>query len=725
MADGPNSTRPRFTQRKNSGHPAAGTRVLQSAAATKCPFAFKQLVAVPRNRLLACGLLVNAEDHRAQKGAFIGRRAWSGMLYSTRSKLIASFLGVSLLVGAASLFIGIRLVDTHVFGEALNRVRQDLNAANEMYATRVKHVKTSLSITALGFAFISSVRDQNTTDLALRLERMAKLADLDFAGIVAADRSTLCRTGPNAFPQPGHRLDNPLVATVLEQRISVSGTEVLSADFLVQENHELAERARIPLAAGPPGASGARDEVSAGMTIAAAVPVFDGNVFLGALYGGMLLNRSEAFVDTVRDTVFQGESFNGRGIGTATIFLNDVRIATNVLTPEGRRALGTRVSPEVKEHVLGKGKLWTDRAFVFSDWFITAYSPIETLSGRRAGMLYVGVLEEKYTDIRRQLLTVYVLLTLAVMLAAAGLGYFIASRITSPIQGLIKASRQVSEGNLTPDIGPSEKGEIGLLQNTFREMVAAMGRRHADSEARIIQTQKQASVGRLAAGVAHEINNPLTGVLTYTHLLLRRKDLAADMRADLQVIAEATERVRKIVKGLLDFSRQTKLDPEPTDINRLAATTIALIENQALMKGVAIKFNPGEALPELTVDRSQIQSVLINIIINALDATEPGGTIRVFSSASLTGQPTGRKGVEITIADTGAGIPPENLDKLFEPFFTTKPVGQGTGLGLAVSLGIVQGHGGHIRVQSEVGKGSRFFIWLPAEKRNGIESAGG
>jgi two-component system NtrC family sensor kinase len=640
------------------------------------------------------------------------------MLYSTRSKLIASFLGVSLLVGAAALFIGVRLVDEHVFGEALNRVRQDLNAANEMYVTRVKHVKTSLSITTLGFAFVSSVRERNTTDLALRLERMAKLADLDFAGVMAEDGSVLCRTGPNSFPRPGSPVENPLVRQVLEQRVSISGTEVLPVEFLVAENHELAERARIWLAPGPDSPAGAKDEISSGMTISAAVPVFDGNVFLGVLYGGILLNRSESFVDTVRETVFQGESFKGRAIGTATIFLNDVRIATNVLTPEGKRALGTRASPEVRDHVLGKGKLWTDRAFVFSDWFITAYSPIETISGRRAGMLYVGVLEEKYSDIRRRLLTVYILLTGAVMLAAAGLGYFIANRITSPIQGLIKASRQVSEGNLTPDIGPAEKGEIGLLQNTFKEMVAAMGRRHAASEARIIQTQKQASVGRLAAGVAHEINNPLTGVLTYTHMLLRRKDLAPDMRSDLQIVAEATERVRKIVKGLLDFSRQTKLDPESTDINRLTAAAIALIENQALMKGVAVKFQPGESLPELTVDRSQIQSVIINIIINALDATEPGGTIRIFTAAGLTGQPSGRKGVEITIADTGCGISPENLDKLFEPFFTTKPVGQGTGLGLAVSQGIVQHHGGHIRVQSEVGKGSRFFIWLPAEKRS-------
>ena len=261
--------------------------------------------------------------------------------------------------------------------------------------------------------------------------------------------------------RPGPPADNPLTRLVLEQRVSVSGTVVLPKDVLVEENHELAERARILLAPGPDSASPARDEITAGMTISAAVPVFEGSNFLGVIYGGILLNRGEAFVDTVRDTVFQGESFRGKGIGTATIFFNDVRIATNVLTPEGRRALGTRVSPEVEEHVLGKGRRWTARAFVFNDWYITAYSPIETISGRRAGMLYVGVLEEKYADIRRDLLTVYILLTAAVMLAASALGWVIASRISSPIQRLINASRQVSEGNLTPDIGPTEKGEIG------------------------------------------------------------------------------------------------------------------------------------------------------------------------------------------------------------------------------------------------------------------------
>ncbi len=647
------------------------------------------------------------------------------MFYSTRSKLIAGFLGVTLFVGAVSLFIGVHLIDQNVFGEALNRVRQDLNAAHEMYVTRVKHVKTCLSITTLGFAFISSVSDRNASDLVVRLERMARLADLDFAGIITEDGKTLCRLGPYSSPGAAARVDNPIAKVVLEQRVPVAGTLILEREFLIGENPVMAERARISVAGRPEDATDSALEETAGMAIAAAVPIFDGNDLVGVLYGGILLNRNEAFVDTVKETVFQGETYQGRSIGSSTIFLKDLRISTNVFTSEGRRAVGTRVSPEVKERVLIDGKQWAGRAHVVSDWYITAYRPIEDIFNRRVGMLYVGVIEEKFANIRSRAQQMFILITAAGMLLAAVIGYVIARRISSPIQRLIQASQQVGEGSLTPELGPPEKGEIGVLQSTFKDMVASMGRRRAASEARIIQSEKQASVGRLAAGVAHEINNPLTGVLTYTHMLLRRKDLAMDMRSDLQIIAEATERVRKIVKGLLDFSRQTRLDPEPTDINRLVGAAIALIENQALVKGVDIRFNAGENLPQVVLDRSQIQSVLINTIINALDATDPGGHIRVFTSAALTDDGLNRKGVEITVADTGCGIPPENLNKLFDPFFTTKAVGQGTGLGLSVSLGIVQRHGGHIRVQSEMGKGSRFFIWLPAERKDEHEGAGG
>jgi two-component system NtrC family sensor kinase len=146
---------------------------------------------------------------------------------------------------------------------------------------------------------------------------------------------------------------------------------------------------------------------------------------------------------------------------------------------------------------------------------------------------------------------------------------------------------------------------------------------------------------------------------------------------------------------------------------------MSLVENQALIKGVNLSFEPGEGLPTITLDRNQMQSVFLNIMINALDATDPGGSITITSGIGVSTSKPGQNGIEILCTDTGCGISPENLNKLFDPFFTTKDVGQGTGLGLSVSYGIVERHGGTIWVQSKVGKGSTFKVWLPMDEQKG------
>jgi two-component system NtrC family sensor kinase len=638
------------------------------------------------------------------------------MFSSTRSKLIGSFLGVSFLVGVVSLFIGGQLLYKSVLSEATNRVRLDLNAAREIYLSRIKAIQCPLTVTSLEPVFRAALKTREVAELIPRLETVARRAELDFVGIVRKEGETLCGVGKSSLRCKAVEITNPIAEFVFDRKVPVSGTVILSREFLSAESPELADRARIGLLPTPRAAPRAEEEETSGMAIAVAIPVFEEGDVIGVIYGGLLLNRNQTIVDTVRDTVFQHEIYKGRNIGTATIFFNDLRISTNVMTPDGKRAIGTRVSKEVKERVLNKGERWTDRAFVVNDWYITAYEPIEDIFGERVGMLYVGVLEEKYTDMQKNALSILIIITLAGMVLAVVLGYILADKIMNPVHRLIKASQQVTEGSLTPEIGPISKGEIGVLQNTFKDMVAAMGRRRAEAENRLIQSEKQASVGRLAAGVAHQMNNPLTGVLAYTRMLLRRKDIGNDIRSDLQTIAESTEQLRKIVKGLLDFSRQTKLDKEPMDLNRLIRTVVSLMEHPALVRGVNIKFNPGENLPMLTLDRNQIQSVLFNMIINALDATEPGGTITLSTRIGLSASDAGQKGLEISIADTGCGIPPEDLDNLFEPFFTKKDPSQATGLGLSVSFGIVQRHRGTIRVQSEVGKGTRFFIWLPIER---------
>jgi two-component system NtrC family sensor kinase len=645
------------------------------------------------------------------------------MFSSTRSKLIGSFLGVSFLVGVVSLFIGGQLLYKSVLSEATNRVSLDLNTARELYRTRIEAIRSPLTITSLEPAFLAALKKRDVSELIPRLETVARHAELDFVGIVRKEGETLCGVGKSSLRCKAVEITNPIAELVFDRKVPVSGTVVLSKEFLSAESPELADRARIRLLPTPRAAPRTEEEETSGMAIAVAAPVFEEGDLIGVIYGGLLLNRNQTIVDTVRDTVFQQEIYKGRNIGTATIFFNDLRIATNVMTPDGKRAIGTRVSKEVKEYVLTKGKRWTDRAFVVSDWYITAYEPIEDIFSKRVGMLYVGVLEAKYADMRRKALLILISIIVTGMALAIGLGYILANKIMNPVHQLIKASQQVSEGSLTPEIGPISKDEIGVLQSTFRDMIESLKERdrhrRAEAENRLIQSEKQASVGRLAAGVAHEINNPLTGILTFTRILQRSKDIGDKSQSHLQKIAESTVRVRKIVKGLLDFSRQTELDQEPTDVNRLIRTVISAMENQALIKGVTITFNPGENLPMLTLDRSQFQSVLINLIINAFDAMEQGGTIIISTGISLSSSDIDQKGVEIAIADTGCGIQHEDLDKLFDPFFTTKEVGKGTGLGLSVSLGIVQRHGGTIRVQSEIDRGSTFTIWIPVdEQRN-------
>jgi len=643
------------------------------------------------------------------------------VFYSTRSKLILSFLGISFLVCGVALLVGGQLLYKAVLNEATNRVRLDLNAAQEIYLSRIKGVKVALNITTLGPVFRSALERQDPQKMIPLLTNVAQQTELDFVGIVTKEGRNLCRIGPNSIPK-GNSPPNPIANLALQKRIAVSGTVILNNKFLFDENPELADRARIKLLPTKRATPRPESEELSGMAIAAAVPVFEAGNFLGVLYGGTLLNRSQEIVDRVRDTVFQHEIYKGQSIGTATIFFKDIRISTNVLSPDGSRAIGTVASEEVTQHVLTEGKKWVDRAFVVNDWYITAYEPIEDIFGQRIGMLYVGVLEAKYADVRWKALSLFIIITVAGMVLAIGLGYVIASKMSRPVKQLIEASNQVSQGNLSPEIGPISKSELGVLQKTFKEMLTSLQerdkRQKVESEIKLLQSEKQASIGKLAGGVAHEINNPLTGIFTFTHMLLRRQDIPEDVRADLETIGQETERVRKIVKGLLDFSRQTELDREPTDVNRLVRFTLSLVENQALIKGVSLNFEPGEGLPMITLDRNQMQSVLLNIIINALDATDPGGSITVTSGIGVSTSHPGQNGIEILCTDTGCGIPPENLNKLFDPFFTTKDVGHGTGLGLSVSYGIVERHGGTMWVQSKVGKGSTFKVWLPTEEQS-------
>ncbi len=232
-------------------------------------------------------------------------------------------------------------------------------------------------------------------------------------------------------------------------------------------------------------------------------------------------------------------------------------------------------------------------------------------------------------------------------------------------------------------------------------------------EEQLIQSSKLASLGELVGGIAHEINNPASIILMRNASLMREareEDCRADILDDIQVIQRQCEKVVQIISGLLAFSRQSPFEPKEADANRTVANAVGLVEHVLKNRGIQCELDLDPDLPLVTFDTTRIEQVMLNLFNNSMDAMPDGGVLRVGSSATVEGE---NEMILIRVADTGEGIPRENLERLFDPFFTTKEVGKGTGLGLAISYGIVQEHGGRLEAESQVGDGATFTVLLP------------
>jgi len=305
---------------------------------------------------------------------------------------------------------------------------------------------------------------------------------------------------------------------------------------------------------------------------------------------------------------------------------------------------------------------------------------------------------------------------LAIAATSALLWWLSRNLILRPVAELIAGTRRVAEGDLRTAFPATAPHELGDLARAFNDMIRRLG----EAQRQLVQADKLASIGRLAAGVAHEINNPLTGVLTYASLLQERCAEQPEVKADLDVIVRETKRCREIVRGLLDFARPSPPQHGPTDLNEVVRRAVAVVMNQLALSRVRLDFQLAPALRPVPADANQIEQVVVNLLMNAADALgAEGGTIRI-TTAETSVPPRDdaadargpRPFAELVVEDSGSGIAASDLDRLFEPFFTTKG-NRGLGLGLAVTWGIVEAHGGTIDVQSEPGHGVRFTVRLP------------
>ncbi|MBU1878336.1 MAG: cache domain-containing protein, partial [Chloroflexi bacterium] len=381
----------------------------------------------------------------------------------------------------------------------------------------------------------------------------------------------------------------------------------------------------------------------------------------------------------------------------------------NVMTAEGQRAIGTRVSQDVRDVVLDQGRDYVGRAYVVNDWFITRYDPLRDFEGRVVGSLYVGDLESDFIGLVHAVNNQVILIALVCVVLAGVIAVPIAKLVTRPIAQLVEANRRLAEGDMAVRVEVYGGGELSMLSRSFNTMVETLDK----TQQELIRKENLASVGQLAAGVAHEINNPLGTILLFSDMMYKEALEGDPRRDDLTMIISETTRCKRIVADLLNFARQQDVLAQDTDIHALLDQVLEGMQRQPSFQGVTIvrQFDP--QLPEIQADPDQLQQVFVNLLNNAAEAIEDQGTI------TLTTRVIDGQWIEVQVADTGCGILEENRSKLFTPFFTTKAPGKGTGLGLSIVYGIIKMHRGQITLQSQANKGTTFTVTLPIHLPDG------
>ncbi|SIT18674.1 sensor histidine kinase [Paracoccus saliphilus] len=607
------------------------------------------------------------------------------------------------------------------------KVNSDLTIADQYLQHLLENSVERLDALAGSVAFEEALqRDGAKAYIAARKEELG----LDF--LYLSDGSPL----PRGFVPR----DWPVIEDALAGAPR-SAIDILSAGQLDALSPGLPERAAIRLV--PTRAARPTDRLTEdrGMIIHSAAPVTMPDGTRRALVGGVLLNRNLDFIDTINALVYRERSLPEGSQGTATLFLDDVRISTNVRLFENVRALGTRVSAEVRQRVLDDGATWLDRAFVVNDWYISAYQPITDSKGENVGMLYVGFLEAPFQ--RQKINTIVALSLIFVFVAAISVPIFLrwAGRIFRPLERMTQTIAEVEAGNLDARNGPHEEsGEIaqvaqhldGLLnavqerdrqlrdwgesleqkvEERTRDLQEANSKLERATE-RLIMSEKLAAVGEITAGVAHEINNPIAviqGNLDVARDLLGED--AKKVETEFRLIDDQVYRVGVIVSKLLQFARPAEYSGAANLIVPAEVARDCLVLTRQQIEKARIESRTNFATTRaVLMERTELQQVVVNLILNAVHAM-PGGGILTMSVLDEDDH------VVIRIEDTGSGIPSETLKRIFDPFFTTKQA-QGTGLGLSISQQLVGRIGGRIVAASEPGQGSRFDIILPAAENS-------
>ncbi|QKV19323.1 sensor histidine kinase [Oricola thermophila] len=668
--------------------------------------------------------------------------AGAGRAVSVRYRLLAIALLPMLVI--LPLLLGVTMLRWNAkFDSVLaSKVNGDLTIAHQYFARILENTGEQVDALVASARFRDTLREGGQAGLEELLERSRERMGLDFLVLADAGGAPLAAT-PASVSGP---IDTgrPVVAAALGGAAHTA-VDIFSADELATISPALAERATIDLIPTRNAVPTDRDRETRGMVVHSATPVELPDGGRGVLAGGILLNRNLEFIDTINDLVYREASLPAGSQGTATLFLDDVRISTNVRLFEGRRALGTRVSAAVRETVLEKGNVWLARAFVVNDWYISAYEPIVDSAGERVGMLYVGFLETPF--VRDKQITLFTVLATFVLAVALSVPIFLrwARGIFMPLERMNATIARVEGGDLGARTqirdGKDEISRVAFhlddlldriqerdrqLREWNEELNARVDRRTAElreanrqleaATKQLVMSEKLAAIGEITAGIAHEINNPIAVIQGNLEVLRNIVgDRAKDAETEFRLIDEQADRMNQIVTKLLQFARPEDyagfIDRERPQA--VISDCLPLVRHM-LKKHEIELVREDDTESVVLANRTELQQILINLIVNAIHAMPGGGRLTI---AARDAESEGKPGVAVSVSDTGTGIPPDIVERIFDPFFTTKR-SEGTGLGLSITQMLVQRNHGTIAVETAANEGTTFTIWLPQAPRD-------
>jgi two-component system NtrC family sensor kinase len=520
--------------------------------------------------------------------------------------------------------------------------------------------------------------------------------------------------------------NDELVRRALKKEV-VASTEIISQEELAKEGEDLVRQAYMEFVPTPKAKDRPAKKETSGMMLKAAVPVLDlHDNILGVLYGGTLLNRNYEIVDKIKDIVFKGERYKGKDTGTATIFQWDVRISTNVKNRNGLRAIETRVARDVYDQVLENGRAWIDRAFVINDWYIAAYEPIRNLKGEIIGILFVGTLEEPYTDLRSNVIYSFFGIAFLGLVLVLFLAYFITRSITRPIGELAKATEVIAEGNFSHEVRVQSTDEVGHLAISFNRMTRTL---KATMEELYTVNTKLQDLNRhyleMVGFITHELNQPM-GVLKGFLILLQDESLGPlASPKQKQAVSTMLRNVNALINMIQKYLQLGRIESGRMEITKTRvqvfrealAPVLEDEKKQIELRKIQVILEGEEAFAkvEAVADPMLLRIVFSNLIGNALKYGCEGGKIW----CGMREQPGEWL---FYIKNEGRGIPVDKLEAIFEKFARLEGElerrRRGTGLGLFNARVIVEKHGGRIWAESKEGAWANFLFVLPKEEKS-------